>query len=981
MHPSPNSLYIATWNVEGLTNAKISTLQHYMQEYNIHILCMQEVRKPLSDYFITEQGFLLISSGGDGTQPEFAGVGFLIHPSVRKSVCNFCQYSNRLACLKLRITGGKIAIFSCYAPHQGRAYDERLSYFQNLTQLWHSVSVNGPKLCFGDFNSRLYCRFAAESRIIGNYFFQNTSRTMRADLNRFLMVEFCSSASLCIANTFFEKTLDKTVTYRELATQPMDEITTKTFAELDFLLVEEHWMHLVADIEARRDLALDSHHFIVICSFNAALEKRKKRNSDGPQLNMEYLRDFDNARYFSQKVIDLLCEHQDPERDDLHQKSIKFSTAIHAISKELIPKKQTVARKSWISSASLKLIDHRNWARRQGNYDEEKALQKLIKKSIRNDKSQWLDETVQQGTWNDAKLLRKPRKIQQGRLRNLEGDLVSSESRAETLAEYLEKVQWAKRPNIAVDSPPPLWELLQADCSPIRTKEVEYAVKKLKNGKACGADGIFAEHLKALASMVYGLQQITDLCNLCWEGEQVPESWMLSRVSLIFKKGDPALCENYRPITLLAVGYKLLASILLRRLKDAGAEDRIWQTQYGFRSKCGTTDALFITRRVVEDIWSRANGHGIFLALDWAKAFDSIAPERLADALRRFGIPSKFIKMILYVYSNRQFFVKDMGEVSASHTQHFGISQGCPLSPFLFVILMTILMMDAQSELQEVSKETVSSSLLVQDLLYADDTLLIDDRPEILQAYMEIIVRLGAGYGLAINWKKVECMTIRCHAAFVDSVGNSIRHQTSLGYLGSTIDEKGSIQSELNSRLGMGATDFKQLSKLWNHTNISRKRKYRIYEACVLSKLLYGLQTMWLTKAQRQKLDGFHARCLRRICAIKHAYYSRVSNAAVFQIIGSCPLSAILLERQLKYFGKLYRMPSADIRRRTVFQTDSAELIGSKFKRGRGRPRLKWATELLKHATQIADSSSNSLVELLQNEMLWEKTCHDYCRE
>ena len=56
-----------------------------MEEYGIHLLCLQEVRKPLSDYVVIEAGFLLFSSGGQNA-PEYAGVGFLAHPQLRKSV-------------------------------------------------------------------------------------------------------------------------------------------------------------------------------------------------------------------------------------------------------------------------------------------------------------------------------------------------------------------------------------------------------------------------------------------------------------------------------------------------------------------------------------------------------------------------------------------------------------------------------------------------------------------------------------------------------------------------------------------------------------------------------------------------------------------------------------------------------------------------------------------------------------------------------
>ena len=51
---------------------------------------------------------------------------------------------------------------------------------------------------------------------------------------------------------------------------------------------------------------------------------------------------------------------------------------------------------------------------------------------------------------------------------------------------------------------------------------------------------------------------------------------------------------------MIAVGYKIFAAILSRRLKDAGAEGQIWPTQFGFRSGCGCADALFISRRKVE---------------------------------------------------------------------------------------------------------------------------------------------------------------------------------------------------------------------------------------------------------------------------------------------------------------------------------------------------------------------------------------------
>ena len=53
-----------------------------------------------------------------------------------------------------------------------------------------------------------------------------------------------------------------------------------------------------------------------------------------------------------------------------------------------------------------------------------------------------------------------------------------------------------------------------------------------------------------------------------------------------------------------------------KRLKDAGAEDKIWPTQFGFRSKRGTSDTIFVARRALEDARATKKGTVLLLALD-----------------------------------------------------------------------------------------------------------------------------------------------------------------------------------------------------------------------------------------------------------------------------------------------------------------------------------------------------------------------------
>ena len=88
----------------------------------------------------------------------------------------------------------------------------------------------------------------------------------------------------------------------------------------------------------------------------------------------------------------------------------------------------------------------------------------------------------------------------------------------------------------------------------------------------------------------------------------------------IYKKGDPGNLGNYRPISLLQTMYKILAALIKERI-DAGIDNYVHKTQYGFRKAKSTAQALISARRLM-DI-SEAEGSNLALILlDWEKAFD-----------------------------------------------------------------------------------------------------------------------------------------------------------------------------------------------------------------------------------------------------------------------------------------------------------------------------------------------------------------------
>ena len=323
-----------------------------------------------------------------------------------------------------------------------------------------------------------------------------------------------------------------------------------------------------------------------------------------------------------------------------------------------LPLRSVVAHKPWIRSCTLQLIELRNQARLGHQSARESVLNRNIRLSAKADRREWLNDMLRGGSWAGIRKLCRATPRQQGRLKNSLGEIVQSDERAQTMAEYLENVQWMAPP-ASRERPhgPQLGPTLPVKVEDFTMEELTRVLQKLKGEKAPGADNINPELWKALGNNEEAADILLDLCNRCWREKTLPEAWRLATISCLFKKGDVGLPCNYRPISLLSVGYKVLASMLHSRIVNSGAEKRLRDSHYGFRKGRGTAEAIFLVQRQVEQAWAKKDGKLSIVFLDWAKAFDRVCPTALSTALLRFGLPSEMVDMVVGIYLRRSFTV------------------------------------------------------------------------------------------------------------------------------------------------------------------------------------------------------------------------------------------------------------------------------------------------------------------------------------
>jgi len=243
------------------------------------------------------------------------------------------------------------------------------------------------------------------------------------------------------------------------------------------------------------------------------------------------------------------------------------------------------------------------------------------------------------------------------------------------------------------------------------------------------------------------MEKVAELINFWWNNNFFPATKLETYIASIYKKGDPENQVNYRPISLLTAVYKIYTSLIQERLANAVDND-LQETQYGFRKARSTVTPLACIRIILEK--TEATKHPLFLVfLDWEKAFDRMKQPKLIEALYRMNIDEKFINAIKNIYKHPKFAVKIGNHQSGWKTQERGIRQGCPLSPYLFLIVMTVMFRDIHEGLN-LTRGTLGHINFTQ-LLYADDTALITTNKNAMNRLVNIIEINATYFGLNFN--------------------------------------------------------------------------------------------------------------------------------------------------------------------------------------------------------------------------------------
>ena len=126
---------------------------------------------------------------------------------------------------------------------------------------------------------------------------------------------------------------------------------------------------------------------------------------------------------------------------------------------------------------------------------------------------------------------------------------------------------------------------------PTNEDEILKIMKKLGSRKSAGHDNIKADLIKCVANEI--VKPLSIIFNMSLSNGIVPDELKIAKVVPIFKKDNPEIFGNYRPVSVLPCISKILERIVYNRSYDfLSKNELLYKKQYGFRSNHSTYMAV-----------------------------------------------------------------------------------------------------------------------------------------------------------------------------------------------------------------------------------------------------------------------------------------------------------------------------------------------------------------------------------------------------
>ncbi|WVZ74625.1 hypothetical protein U9M48_022786 [Paspalum notatum var. saurae] len=278
----------------------------------------------------------------------------------------------------------------------------------------------------------------------------------------------------------------------------------------------------------------------------------------------------------------------------------------------------------------------------------------------------------------------------------------------------------------------------------------------MEHNKAPGPDGFPPEFYQVFWNIIN-----PDLMALFAELHK--ETLELNRLNfgniiLIPKVGDASKIQQYRPICLLNVSFKIFTKVATNRLVQV-AHKIIRPSQTAFLPGRNIMEGAVVLHETLHEM-HRKNLNGVIFKIDFEKAYDKVRWDFLQQTLRMKGFSNTWCNWIKSFVEGGNVAINVNGQKDAYFQTRKGLRQGDPLSPILFNIVADMLAIiinraKVEGKVNGVIPHLMENGLSI--LQYADDTVIfLDHDLELARNMKALLCMFEKLSGLKINFHKSE---------------------------------------------------------------------------------------------------------------------------------------------------------------------------------------------------------------------------------
>ncbi len=385
----------------------------------------------------------------------------------------------------------------------------------------------------------------------------------------------------------------------------------------------------------------------------------------------------------------------------------------------------------------------------------------------------------------------------------------------------------------------------------VTAEEIEIALKKMKNGKACDSKRIVVEMLKSAGKEMHKTlaEMFTEIMQ---EGSRVPQYWKETITKVLFKKGDETLPENYRPIAILSILYKVFSRVLCSRVEDALYRAQSVD-QAGFRPGYNCEDHL-LTIEILTEKSLEFNMPFWACALDFQKAFDTVQYSSLWHALLEQGIQPQYIELLSRLYEGQSCRVQTE-KVSRAFKLQRGTKQGDPISPPLFNSVSQSFMGPLAEKWTKMKMGVQLGNRYLQNLRFADGILLVARSLGEIRTMLADVAQAAGQVGLELHMGKTVILSNgigkdigQTSVVIRDQKIKILRPFESTAYLGRALNLIDPNDTEISNRI------TKAWKKFFSHKHelcskyYSTEVRFKLFDSVITPSILYGCGAWAMTK-------------------------------------------------------------------------------------------------------------------------------------